>query len=76
MPLTEAEKSVRILRKTDAPASCKEIGKVFASGLASLSEEGREDDLKRATHKAGGDTVTIDRRDANESMFGTAFKCS
>jgi hypothetical protein len=75
-PLTEQERSVRILRKSDPPANCKELEKVHAPGVMSVTEQGREEDLKRATAKVGGDTVTIDSRDANNTVFGTAYKCS
>lgn len=75
-PLTDEEQSVRILRKSDPPADCKELGKVTAPGLASISEDGREADLKRATYKVGGDTVTMDRRDENNTIYGTAFSCA
>lgn len=75
-PLTAEEQGVRILRKSDAPAECRELGKVSAPGLASFTEEGREADLKRATYKVGGDTVTMDRRDENNTIFGTAFSCT
>ena len=74
-PLTTEEKAVRILRKSDAPTNCKELSKVHAPGLASFSEEGREEDLKRATVQAGGNTVTVDRTDENNTIFGTAFLC-
>ncbi len=76
VPLTPEQASVRILRKTDAPASCRELGKVIAYGLASLSDDGRESDLKRATVKLGGNTVTLDRRDENGSLFGIAYACA
>jgi hypothetical protein len=74
-PLTEQESAVRILRKSDPPASCKELGQVTAPGLASLTEEGREKDLRRNTAKRGGNTVTMDRRDENNTIYGTAFNC-
>lgn len=74
-PLNEQEKSVKILRKSDPPATCKELGKVHAPGLASFSDEGRESDLKRATAKAGGNTVTVDKTDENNTIYGTAFSC-
>ena len=74
-PLTESEKKVRILRKSDAPASCKELGRVHAPGLASITEQGREDDLKRATAKLTGDTVAITRRDENNTVYGIAYLC-
>lgn len=38
--------------------------------------EGREKDLRKATMKIGGDTVTWDRRDENNTIYGTAFKCN
>lgn len=76
VPLTAQESSVRILRKSDPPTSCKELGKVHAPGLASFTDEGRDSDLKRATVKLGGDTVTWDRQDENNTVFGTAFKCN
>ncbi len=75
VPLTAQEQGVRVLRKSDAPATCKEMGKVHAPGLASLSDEGREKDLKRNAAKAGGNTVTWDRQDENMTVFGTAFAC-
>lgn len=74
-PLTSQERSVRILRKTDAPASCREIGKVHSPGFGAWSDQGREDVLKRKTFEAGGDTVTINKTDENNTIFGTAFKC-
>jgi hypothetical protein len=74
-PLNQQEQAVRILRKSDAPATCRELGKVTAPGLASLSDEGREKDLKRNAAKLGGDTVTWDRQDENMTIFGTAFAC-
>lgn len=74
-PLTSEEKAVRILRKSDAPATCKELKRVHAPGLASISEEGRENDLKRATASVGGDTVAIVRRDENNTIYGIAYKC-
>lgn len=75
-PLTEAEKSVRILRKSDAPSTCKEISKVHAPGSMSITDQGREDDLKRSTASVGGNTVTIDRTDENLTIYGTAFLCN
>lgn len=74
-PLTAKENSVRILKKSDPEKACKEIAKVHAPGLASMTDEGREDDLKRATHKVGGNVVTLDRIDENRTLYGTAFSC-
>lgn len=75
VPLTQVEQDVRILRKSDAPADCKEVGKVHAPGFGSISDEGRESDLRRATNKIGGNTVSVDRRDENNTIFGTAYSC-
>lgn len=75
-PLTSQESAVKILSKSDAASHCKELESVTAPGLASFSEEGRRSDLKRATFKAGGDTVVIDRRDENGTIYGIAFKCN
>lgn len=74
-PLSEAERSVRILKKSDPEKGCTELGKVHAPGLASFTDEGRESDLKRAAYKIGGDTVTLDKVDANMTNYGTAYKC-
>ncbi len=74
-PLSAEEKAVRILKKSDAGSSCKEIGKVISGGYAAFTDEGREDNLKRETHKIGGDTVTLDSVDGYKSLNGTAFKC-
>lgn len=76
VPLTDQEAAVRILRRSDAPASCHELGKVWASSFVSLTPDGRELDLKRKTAALGGDTVTIDRTDENLSVYGTAFVCA
>lgn len=75
VPLTKEEQDVRILRRSDPPTVCKELGQVLASGLMSITEEGRESDLRRATIKKGGNTVTIDRRDGDRTIYGTAFAC-
>lgn len=74
-PLTQEEQAVRLLRKSDAPANCKEIGSVHAPGLASITEEGREKDLRRETHKVGGNVVSINRSDENGTLYGTAYNC-
>lgn len=75
-PLTKQEKSIKVLNKSDAPANCEEIGEVTVPGLMTFSETARKEDLKRATYKAGGNLVTIDRVDENQTIFGTAYKCS
>lgn len=71
--LSKEESSVRILRKSDAPKECKELERVTASG--SESDEEREDDLKKATHKVGGNTVAITKKDENNTIYGIAYKC-
>jgi hypothetical protein len=75
-PLTNEEQAVRLLRKSDAPANCIELGKIHAPGIMSITEEGREGDLKREGFKLKADTVSIDRRDENNTLFGTAFRCN
>lgn len=73
--LTPEQASIRILRKSDAPAECVEIQKV-ESGKWSRNEQGREDDLKRAAFNIGADTVTLDRFDQfTNASYGTAYKC-
>lgn len=74
--LTDREKAVRILKKSDPEKNCKEIDKVIAIGVVSMDDYGREDDLKRETYKIGGDTVTIDRIDEGRTHYGTAYKCN
>lgn len=73
--LTAEEQAVRILRRSDPPKECREIGQVHSPGLAAITEEGREKNLKRAARKAGGNTVTWNRQDENMTIFGTAFNC-
>lgn len=75
-PLTQEEAAVRILRKSDAPEKCKELGRVIASGYASITEDGRDSDLKKATAKMGGDTVSILNRDEMNTVYGMAYKCN
>ncbi len=73
--LTNEENAVRILRKSDPPTNCKEIGQVYSPGLSAITDEGREKNLKRAAFKVGANTVTYDRTDANMTIYGTAFNC-
>lgn len=75
-PLTQAEKSVRILRKSDAPLECKELKRLHVPGLGFFSEDSRMNELKRKTYRVGGDVAVIIRRDDNMTVYGTAFKCS
>jgi len=75
-PTTKEEKSIRILRNSDAPQDCRELGRVHAPGLMSFTEQGRDDDLRKVTYKIGGDTVMITRRDSNNTVFGIAYKCN
>lgn len=73
--LTETEKAVRVLRKSDAPANCKEISKVHAPTWGAVTEEGKENILKKETAKLSGNTVTLDKTDENGTMYGTAYQC-
>jgi len=74
-PMSDTEKQVKISRKSDPSSNCTKIGKVHAPGFSSISDQGHEDDLKRATTKVGRNTVTLDRIDDNRTYFGTAYKC-
>lgn len=74
-PLTSQETAVKILSKSDAATNCQELEEVTAPGLMSFSEKGRREDLKRAAAKAGGNTVVIDRRDENNTIYGIAYLC-
>ena len=71
VPLTNAEKNVKIYRKSDPPAECVELQRVLASGF---SDESRDEDLKRSTYGVGGDTVLILKLEDN-LLYGMAFKC-
>lgn len=76
-PLTESEKSVRILRKSDAPKECKEVGKVSVGPYQTITPEAKDDNLKREASKLGGNVVTDDGNTANGvAAYGTAFKCN
>lgn len=76
-PLTQEERSVRILRKSDAPADCREVGRVKVSSLQAITDEGKDDYLKREAFKIGGNTVAITRKETNDFKLwtGLAFKC-
>lgn len=73
-PLTDQEKAVRIYKKSDPPKECKEVGKVQASKLASITPEGQEEDLKREAAKIGANAVSLDQA-TNMLLKATAFKC-
>ena len=76
-PLTKEEKAVRILRKSDAPASCEELGRVKVSSLQAITDEAKESYLKREAVKIGGDTVAItEKRDGDFNLWtGIAYLC-
>ncbi len=75
-PLTEKEKQVRIFRKSDPPATCKELGRVRALGIMFFYDETREDEVRRQTAKLGGNAVSVDPLDADNNLNGIAFRCN
>ncbi len=79
-PLTAQEFAVRVLRKSDAPTTCQNLGMVTAMGKGGFAtEDGLAADLKKLTSARGGDTVTWDKQDTpaeGGSVYGTAFKCN
>jgi len=76
-PLTEQEKSVRVLRQSDAPSECKELGRVKVSSLQAISEDAKEDYLKRESAKLGGNTVAITNKETGDFKLwtGVSFDC-
>lgn len=75
IPLTEGENNVRILRKSDAPATCQERGKVVTNPYKSMTDQDADNELKRLAFALGGNTVTIDSE--SKRMFsGTSYSCN
>lgn len=76
VPLSSEEQAVRILRKSDAPADCKEISKVDAVGFYAITPEAAETNLKKRAFALGANLITLDRvEDSGTTNYGTAFKC-
>lgn len=75
-PLSENEKSVRILRNGDAPASCAEKETLQVQTFVAATNQGREDELKRKAYAIGADTVVLSRLNHNNFIEGVAFKCN
>lgn len=74
-PLSSEEKAVRILTRSDADSKCKELGRVMSAYL-SVTPESRDNDVKRATHTLGGDTVKTEPVNADNTVHGIAYKCN
>jgi hypothetical protein len=73
--LTEKGKSVRLLMKTDAPANCTEITTVRVPGVFTIDETSRRNALREKAYEAGGNLVTYNHVNSNNTVTGTAFKC-
>lgn len=73
--LTKEGKTVRLLMKSDAPATCKEITAIKAGSLLMVDEQSRRNDLREKAYYVGADTVTWDRINEDNIVFGTAYKC-
>lgn len=77
--LNAEESAVRLLRKDDPPASCREVAKLKALGKGGFaSDDALAADLKRQARSKGGDTVTWDKQDSpgeGGSVYGTAYAC-
>jgi hypothetical protein len=69
------ESSVRVLTTTETSEKCKEVKKITISGTAAATEEEREEKLREETSSAGGDMVVITKKDVNNTIHGTAYKC-
>ncbi len=76
-PLTDAEKTIRILRRSDPEKGCKELGKIHAPGNYGLStQQYLENELRRATSALGGNVAAVDRVDPETGTTeGTAYLC-
>lgn len=75
VPLTSEEQAVRLLRKSDAPAECKEIGKITLSNWSAMTEENRDESLRRKGYAIGANLVTVDRIDDKNMTYSTAHSC-
>lgn len=72
-PLTEKEKSVRILRQSDAEKHCIEKGKVYGHTSSMLTFDGIEEQMKIDAFALDADTIVLISHGPNKS--GIAFKC-
>ena len=75
VPLTAQERAVRILRKSDPPASCGELGRITISGLTRDGMVEVEEDLKRQVAASGGNLATIEAHDQFGGVAATAYNC-
>ena len=75
-PLTPEENRVRILRKSDAPAGCEEIARIYTGGIATMSDKEIDDDFKRDTFRKGGNTAVLLEKRSDGVISGVAYKCN
>lgn len=73
-PLTKEEMEVRVYKKSDPPAGCKEVAKVTASKITRFRPGELEGEIKRNTLVAGGNAVSLDS-ETEYVLNGTAFTC-
>lgn len=72
--LSEAERSVRILRDTEPPMTCRDLGRVEVRDNWGHDVEALEAELKRKAYALSGNVVQR-RVVALGFMSGVAFKC-
>lgn len=76
-PLPSYIQTIRILRHTEPPLGCIEIGLISATGLFTKQ---MEDELKHSAYMKDGNVVAIDRREVNrtttmETIYANVYKC-
>jgi hypothetical protein len=74
-PLTKEQESVRILRKSDPPKECKDLGSVYLTGYETITMEMRDNNMKRSAHDKGGNTIQIEEKGVGEPTYGYVFNC-
>lgn len=75
-PLTKEEQAVRYIRKSDAPDSCSRVGRVNVGAYETITEDMREEHLKKRAYALGGNLVVLDRDEQlGVGTSGTAYKC-
>lgn len=78
--LTSAQKNIRVLRKSDAPLSCKSLGSAKAMESKGDTIAQIDNELRISAAKLKGNVVVVDRVEKSTQGFSihyaTVFKCN
>lgn len=73
--LSMRAKQVRVLRQSDAPMECLEVGTATVPGLQYFTDDAKTAALKDQVDKMNANTAQITKVDGNGTIYATVFNC-